>query len=142
MVDIEQRSNAGLSRVNEKTKRKQIYMSKSAWTKLDQLSDRFGWSRSRTLEFMLQKMINQEVKIEEVIKTKHGTEDPKVDREQKGCFFLKETNEFLSEVVRKQHKVSMSNFIEQIILHDEVLSLYGFDLESDDATPEGSGSVK
>ena len=131
---VQQRTNAGLSRVNERTKRKQINMSERAWDKLDQLSDKLGWSRSRTLEFILQKVMNQEVKIHEVITHKSGQENLKVDRIQRGLFFLRETNEYLSQTIRKEHKISMSNFLEQIVLHDDLLELYGFDLDNEAET--------
>jgi hypothetical protein len=79
-------------------------------------------------------MMNQEVKIHEVITHKSGQENLKVDRIQRGLFFLRETNEYLSQTIRKEHKISMSNFLEQIVLHDDLLELYGFDLDNEAET--------
>lgn len=100
-------------------------MRKEAWDKLDETADFLGTSRGGVVDLCLQKMRADEVDPKQIIQYHSGCENPTlVKRRQAGIFFLPESNEYLSKVIRYRYGVSMSNFIEQLIMRDDLMELF------------------
>lgn len=100
-------------------------MREEAWDKLDETADLLGTSRGGVVDLCLQKMRADEVEPKQIIQYHSGYENPTlVKRRQAGIFFLPESNEYLSKVIRYRYGISMSNFIEQLIMRDDLMELF------------------
>jgi len=123
-------------KVIEKTTRKQIYMTKSAWDRLDRMCQQMGATRSKVIEFLLDFYISGSQDINSILVNYDAQNAKRSDRVQRGIYFRKEANHFLSHIVRREHNASMSHFLEQLILDDTLLTWMGFNLDGTVPDPE------
>lgn len=129
--------NSYPERINTQVKsiRTNVNMSKVAWQRLRAISAELGWSIGKTTEFILTKMLESEVKgntdkITMIIKIRNGRqnlidkEDENKKRIAMGIFFKPQIKEYL-KTIKFRYGVSVSSFLEQIFLHDDLLRLWG-----------------
>jgi|GEM_PF-2024712 len=128
-------------RVSKTSKRKQLYMADSAWKKLDQIKTELGWTRARLLDYILQQFLLEKKKVEDYVHNQSGYSSiiPKEStdaRWQCGIHFFEDTDEFLAYTVRLKYKITMSNFVEQVLLHPKLKKDFGLTTKEIEAEEE------
>lgn len=135
---------SGKTRINFRvlSRRRNINMSRKAWDRLDYLCQELGWSRGKVCEFLLESTQNGEVKLDHILRYRNGMEnnmtrgvfkslitgeEMPMERTARGIFFVEDIDDILKSLVKTEEKFSVSNFFEQLFLHDQLLELYGLD---------------